>query len=55
MVSSSSCSQLKALSLANGLAIAFILGSREFRMLFTSDAGVGAERRLLHEAIDLQA
>jgi competence protein ComEC len=39
----------------NDNSIAFILTYRSFRMLFTGDAGVAAERRFLNEGIDLQA
>jgi len=39
----------------NDNSIAFILQYRAFRMLFTGDAGVAAERRFLDEGIDLQA
>ncbi len=37
----------------NDNSIAFVLQYRSFRMLFTGDAGVAAERRFLAEAIDL--
>jgi competence protein ComEC len=39
----------------NDNSIAFILQYRSFRMLFTGDAGVAAERRFLSEGIDLRA
>ncbi len=39
----------------NDNSIAFILQYRSFRMLFTGDAGVAAERRFLDEGIDLRA
>ena len=39
----------------NDNSIAFILHYRQFRMLFTGDAGVAAERRFLNEGIDLHA
>jgi competence protein ComEC len=39
----------------NDNSIAFILQYRQFRMLFTGDAGVAAERRFLDEGIDLHA
>ncbi len=39
----------------NDNSIAFILRYRAFRMLFTGDAGVAAERRFLDEGIDLHA
>lgn len=37
----------------NDNSVAFILQYRSFRMLFTGDAGVAAERRFLDERIDL--
>jgi competence protein ComEC len=39
----------------NDNSIAFVLQYRSFRMLFTGDAGVAAERRFLAEGIDLRA
>jgi len=39
----------------NDNSIAFVLQYRSFRMLFTGDAGVAAERRFLDEGIDLHA
>lgn len=39
----------------NDNSIAFILQYRSFRMLFTGDAGVAAERRFLAEGVDLHA
>jgi competence protein ComEC len=39
----------------NDNSIAFILQYCNFRMLFTGDAGVAAERRFLAEAVDLHA
>ncbi len=39
----------------NDNSIAFVLQYRAFRMLFTGDAGVAAERRFLREGIDLSA
>jgi beta-lactamase superfamily II metal-dependent hydrolase len=39
----------------NDNSIASILQSRSFRMLFTGDARVAAERRFLGEGIDLHA
>jgi competence protein ComEC len=39
----------------NDNSIAFILKYKQFRMLFTGDAGVAAERRFLAEGIDLSA
>jgi competence protein ComEC len=39
----------------NDNSIAFVLRYRAFRMLFTGDAGVAAERRFLDEGIDLRA
>lgn len=39
----------------NDNSITFILQYRSFRMLFTGDAGVAAERRLMDEGIDLHA
>ncbi|MGZ3516997.1 MAG: ComEC/Rec2 family competence protein [Vulcanimicrobiaceae bacterium] len=39
----------------NDNSIAFILNYRGFRMLFTGDAGVTAERRFLGEGLDLHA
>lgn len=39
----------------NDNSIAFVLQYRSFRMLFTGDAGVAAERRFLSEGIDLSA
>jgi competence protein ComEC len=39
----------------NDNSIAFVLKYRQFRMLFTGDAGVAAERRFLAEGIDLHA
>jgi competence protein ComEC len=39
----------------NDNSIAFVLQYRQFRMLFTGDAGVAAERRFLAEGIDLHA
>lgn len=39
----------------NDNSIAFILEYRDFRMLFTGDAGSAAERRFLSEGIDLRA
>ncbi len=39
----------------NDNSIAFILQYRQFRMLFTGDAGVAAEQRFLSEGIDLSA
>jgi len=39
----------------NDNSIAFILQYRNFRMLFTGDAGVAAEQRFLSEGIDLSA
>ena len=39
----------------NDNSVAFILQYRAFRMLFTGDAGIAAERRFLDEGIDLHA
>lgn len=39
----------------NDNSVAFILQYRQFRMLFTGDAGVVAEQRFLAEGIDLRA
>jgi len=39
----------------NDNSIAFILQYKQFRMLFTGDAGVAAEERFLNEGIDLHA
>src|SRR6185437_13909527 len=39
----------------NDNSVAFILQYRSFRMLFTGDAGVAAERRFLAEGIDIHA
>ena len=39
----------------NDNSIAFILQYKQFRMLFTGDAGVAAEQRFLNEGIDLHA
>jgi competence protein ComEC len=39
----------------NDNSIAFILQYKQFRMLFTGDAGVAAEQRFLNEGIDLRA
>ncbi|MHB1550158.1 MAG: DNA internalization-related competence protein ComEC/Rec2 [Vulcanimicrobiaceae bacterium] len=39
----------------NDNSIAFMLQYRAFRMLFTGDAGVAAERRFLSEGVDLHA
>jgi len=39
----------------NDNSIAFILQYRSFRMLFTGDAGVDAERRFLRSGIDVYA
>lgn len=39
----------------NDNSIAFVLQFRKFRMLFTGDAGVAAERRFLDEGVDLHA
>jgi competence protein ComEC len=39
----------------NDNSVAFILEYKHFRMLFTGDAGVAAERRFLEERIDLSA
>jgi beta-lactamase superfamily II metal-dependent hydrolase len=39
----------------NDNSVAFILAYKHFRMLFTGDAGVAAERRFLDEGIDLRA
>ena len=39
----------------NDNSIAFLLQYRSFRMLFTGDAGVAAERRFLVEGLDLHA
>lgn len=39
----------------NDNSIAFVLQYRSFRMLFTGDAGVAAERRFLDEGVDLHA
>ena len=39
----------------NDNSIAFILRYRQFRMLFTGDAGVAAEQRFLSEGVDLSA
>jgi competence protein ComEC len=39
----------------NDNSVAFILQYRQFRMLFTGDAGVAAEQRFLNEGIDLHA
>lgn len=39
----------------NDNSVAFILQYKHFRMLFTGDAGVAAERRFLDEGIDLRA
>lgn len=39
----------------NDNSIAFVLEYRQFRMLFTGDAGVAAERRFLASGIDLRA
>jgi competence protein ComEC len=39
----------------NDNSVAFILQYRSFRMLFTGDAGIAAERRFLAEGVDLNA
>jgi competence protein ComEC len=39
----------------NDNSVAFILQYKQFRMLFTGDAGVAAEQRFLSEGIDLHA
>ena len=39
----------------NDNSIAFILQYKQFRMLFTGDAGVAAEQRFLAEGVDLHA
>jgi competence protein ComEC len=39
----------------NDNSIAFLLQYRAFRMFFTGDAGVAAERRFLDEGVDLHA
>jgi len=39
----------------NDNSIAFILQYGSFRMLFTGDAGIAAERRFLDEGVDLRA
>lgn len=39
----------------NDNSIAFILRYKQFRMLFTGDAGVAAEQRFVNEGIDLHA
>jgi competence protein ComEC len=39
----------------NDNSVAFILQYKQFRMLFTGDAGVAAEQRFLNEGIDLHA
>jgi competence protein ComEC len=39
----------------NDNSIAFMLEYRDFRMLFTGDAGTAAEQRFLNEGIDLHA
>jgi competence protein ComEC len=39
----------------NDNSIAFILQYKQFRMLFTGDAGVAAEQRFLSEGVDLHA
>jgi competence protein ComEC len=39
----------------NDNSIAFILQYKQFRMLFTGDAGVAAEQRFLNEGVDLHA
>lgn len=39
----------------NDNSVAFILQYRQFRMLFTGDAGVAAERRFLDSDLDLHA
>lgn len=39
----------------NDNSIAFVLQYKQFRMLFTGDAGVAAEQRFLNEGIDLHA
>jgi competence protein ComEC len=39
----------------NNNSIAFLLQYKQFRMLFTGDAGVEAEQRFLNEGIDLHA
>ncbi len=39
----------------NDNSIAFVLQYKQFRMLFTGDAGVAAEQRFLSEGIDLHA
>jgi competence protein ComEC len=39
----------------NDNSIAFMLQYKQFRMLFTGDAGVAAEQRFLSEGIDLHA
>jgi competence protein ComEC len=39
----------------NDNSIAFIVQYKQFRMLFTGDAGVAAEQRFLSEGIDLHA
>ena len=39
----------------NDNSIAFIVRYKQFRMLFTGDAGIAAERRFLDEGIDLHA
>ncbi|HLI95234.1 MAG TPA: hypothetical protein VKT72_03985, partial [Candidatus Baltobacteraceae bacterium] len=39
----------------NDNSVAFILQYKQFRMLFTGDAGIAAEQRFLSEGIDLHA
>lgn len=39
----------------NDNSIAFVLQYKQFRMLFTGDAGVAAEQRFLAEGVDLHA
>lgn len=39
----------------NDNSVAFILQYKQFRMLFTGDAGVAAEQRFLDEGLDLHA
>jgi beta-lactamase superfamily II metal-dependent hydrolase len=39
----------------NNNSIAFVLQYKQFRMVFTGDAGAEAEQRFLNESIDLHA
>lgn len=46
---------IRSTNAINDNSVAFVLRYKHFRMLFTGDAGVAAERRFLAEGIDLHA